>query len=76
MMLSQNPHIVSVALGIIANYATEIFKAEPRGMVKLSIVLEKRPKSECLRIDYVGPAEGLATIDTFLNKALEDAPRD
>ena len=58
-LLSQNPHIISVALGVISNYLTDLFKGIPGGRnVKLDIVVETRKKTY-KRIHYEGPISGL-----------------
>src|SRR5947209_370171 len=39
--VSQNPHIISVALSVIANYVTDLFKGLPQpARVRLSVVIE------------------------------------
>ncbi|MCK4598697.1 hypothetical protein KAU37_02540 [Candidatus Bipolaricaulota bacterium] len=58
-LLSQNPHIISVALGMISNYLTDWFKGIPGGgNAKLDIVVETRKKTY-KRIYYEGPVSGL-----------------
>ena len=57
--LSQSPNILSLALGVISNYLTDLFKGlavAPK--VKLDIVVEKK-KGVCKRIHYCGPEAGL-----------------
>jgi len=58
-LYSQNPELVSVALNILANYATDFFKGM-RGAheVSLNIVVEKKNKTY-KKIVYQGPIEGL-----------------
>lgn len=61
-LLSQNPHILSLALGVLSNYLTDFFKGLPNpGKAKLSIVVETRKKTY-KRIDYEGPVSGLEKI--------------
>ncbi len=58
-LLSQNPHIISVALGVISNYLTDWFKGVPGGRdAKLDIVVEEGKKSY-RRIHYEGHVSGL-----------------
>lgn len=40
-LLSENPHIIPLALNVLANYLTEIFKGEREGNASLEIVVEK-----------------------------------
>lgn len=65
--LSQNPHIVSVALSVIANYVTDIFKGLPHsGRARLSVVIEtattKTTSKTTKKIDFDGPADNLSEI--------------
>ncbi|MEJ5311417.1 MAG: hypothetical protein WHX52_16775 [Anaerolineae bacterium] len=58
-LLSQNPHILSLALGVISNYLTDFFKGVPGvGKVKLDVVVETKKKT-CKKIHYEGPVSGL-----------------
>jgi len=61
-LLSQNPHILSLALGVLSNYLTDFFKGLPSpGKAKLGIVVETREKAY-KRINYEGPVSGLEKI--------------
>lgn len=40
-LLAENPHIISLALNVLANYLTEIFKGAREGNASLEIVVEK-----------------------------------
>ena len=59
-LLSENPAILSVALGIISNYLTEWFRGIPTGRRKarLDVVVEVG-KRQYRRLHYEGPVEGL-----------------
>lgn len=60
-LLSQNPHLISVALGTVSNYLTDWFKGIPdsKKKVKLDIVVEQTKGKKYKRIHYEGNAEGL-----------------
>jgi hypothetical protein len=69
-VMSQNPHVVAVALGIISNYATEFFKGMPKHKVKLNIVVEKR-NQDCKMIEYEGDTAGLTSLPEIV-RSLSD----
>ena len=57
---SENQNYISVALSLIANYATDFFKGlSGTKNVKLDVVVERSKSKTCKRISYSGPAEGL-----------------
>jgi hypothetical protein len=61
-LLSNNPDVVSVALGVISNYLTDYFKGLPDKKINLTVVVEKTPSSVCKRINYEGNVKGLESI--------------
>ena len=66
-LLSSNPSAVSLALGIISNYLTDIFKGTPDKKIKLDIAVERKGDHVCKKLTYEGDALGLAEIaDTIL----------
>jgi hypothetical protein len=69
--LSQNPHILSVALSVIANYVTDLFKGLPQpARVKLSLVVEthttKTTTTVTKKIDFDGPPDKLSEINGLI----------
>ncbi len=69
--LSQNPHILSVALSVIANYVTDLFKGSPQpARVKLSVVVEthttKTTTTVTKKIDFDGPPDKLSEINGLI----------
>ena len=66
-LLTQNPTMVSVALGIIANYVTDLckgLKSDPK--VKVKIVQTAADGKKAQRISYEGPVSGLPEIERVL----------
>ena len=69
--ISQNPNIVSVALSVIANYVTDLFKGSPEpGRAKLSLVVEthttKTTTTVTKKIDFDGPPDKIPDIEKLL----------
>jgi hypothetical protein len=60
-LLSQNPNVLSVTLGIITNYLYDLFKGNKEGKASLDVVLQQADGS-CKQIHYSGPADGLSEI--------------
>lgn len=62
-LLSENPSAISVALSVIANYATHVLQGVSRGgKVRLSVIVETTKTKSTKRIDYEGPPSGLCEI--------------
>lgn len=71
--ISQNPHIVSVALSVIANYVTDLFKGSPEpARAKLSVVVEthttKTTTTVTKKIDFDGPPDKIPDIPKLLKE--------
>ncbi len=69
--LSQNPHILSLALSVIANYVTDLFKGLPQpARMKLSVVVEtkttKTTTTVTKKIDFDGPPDKLSEINGLI----------
>ena len=72
-LISQNPHLVDVALSLISNYLTILFRGQSgKQEVTLEVVVETRDDAHCRRLSYTGPVEGLRDIpDTVRSIANE-----
>jgi hypothetical protein len=57
-LLSQDPNVLSVTLGVITNYLYDLFKGSKEGKASLDVVLQQADGS-CKQIHYSGPADGL-----------------
>lgn len=71
-MLSENPDAVSVALGIISNYATDFFKGMGHKNVRLVIVVEKKKNHTCKKISYEGDIAGLSSLPEVIQKISDE----
>jgi len=69
-LLNQNPHILSVALGVISNYLTDIFRGIPQHQNKasLNIVVQTTKKKTYKRIHYEGPISGMEQIPNIIRE--------
>lgn len=71
--LAQNPHLVSVSLGVIANFLTEQFRGTPgEHEVRLDIVTEKTKTKTTRKFSYAGNVEGLKTLKDAILKEVEN----
>jgi hypothetical protein len=70
--LTQNPHLISIALGVLGNYITDALKgiSGPK-VAKLDIVVQTR-RGSCRRIHYEGPVAGLDEMPTAIEEAVRD----
>lgn len=64
-MLSQNPHLLSVSLGIITNYLYDLFKGAKDGTASLNVIIEQ-PDGSCKQVSYKGPPAGLAGVSDIV----------
>jgi hypothetical protein len=69
-LISSNPNLIAIALGVIANYATDFFKGfTGKPEVKIEIVVEKTKTRTCKKISYQGTPEGLANLSDVIKGA-------
>lgn len=77
LILSENAHLLSVALSVIAGYATDFFKGIPgRRNVKLSVVVEDKTKKASKIIHYEGDIDGLKDISDIAGKVFTNDGSD
>ena len=68
-LLSQNSAVVSLALGVLANYVTDFLKGRPGPKTaKLNIVIEKTGDWSCKSIQYDGDVSGIPEIGDVIGK--------
>jgi hypothetical protein len=60
-LLSQDPNVLSVTLGVITNYLYDLFKGSKEGKASLDVILQQADGS-CKQIHYSGPADGLSEV--------------
>jgi hypothetical protein len=61
-LLSESPALVSVALGVITNYVTDLFKGVPgKHTARLHVIVE-RSTGDCVQVTYNGPATGIGEV--------------
>jgi len=78
--IAQNPQLVSISLGVIANYLTDYFKGIPIGeqQVELSVVTERLRKTKTTetqstrKFNYKGNVEGLRILEERILKECND----
>jgi hypothetical protein len=67
--VSQNPEIVSIALGVISNYLTDWFRGVPKENRSASLTIVKETKDGYYKsLDYSGPPEGLSRVKDILER--------
>ena len=69
--LSENPHLIAVALNVIGNYVTDLFRGLPHSArARLSVVIEttttKTTTKTTKKIDFVGPPDKLPEINGLI----------
>jgi hypothetical protein len=69
-LYSQNPEMVSLALNIVGNYATEFFRGL-RGEHKVTFDVVVGTDGTYKRITYKGPVEGLQQLPKILREVIK-----
>jgi hypothetical protein len=74
-LMSQNPAIVSIALGLISNYLTSWFRGVTKGRrkAKLDIVLQVG-KGRYEKLHYEGPVDGLQELAAIAREVGSNEP--
>ncbi|HEY6349660.1 MAG TPA: hypothetical protein VI636_09645 [Candidatus Angelobacter sp.] len=69
---SQNQMLISVALNVLGNYATDFFRGDHgTHNVKLNVVIEKKNRAY-KKIAYDGPVEGLKELPKIIREATDE----
>jgi hypothetical protein len=72
-LCSQNPELLSLALNILANYATEFFRGDSaKPEVGVDIVVEKKKNETYKRISYRGPIAGLKDLPEVIREVVDE----
>ena len=74
-LLVQNPTMVELAMNVVGNYLSDRFKTcdkNSKSLVKVELVVEKKPKAEYKRIRIEAPAHSLEGIASVLKEALRN----
>lgn len=75
-LLSENPHALSLALGVLANYLADFFKRPGErpgeGKVRLGLVIERDGPKTCAEIRYEGSVEGLTSLSETINQIFDE----
>lgn len=69
-LLSQNPSVLSVTLGIITNYLYDLFKGAKDGRATLNVIFQQTDGS-CKEIHYSGPPDGLSKVAEIIKNLRE-----
>jgi hypothetical protein len=68
-ILSEHANTVSVALNVLSNYLTDLFKGKPaQPTIKASFVVETDALGTYKRVEYEGSAEGLRALGEVITK--------
>lgn len=74
--LSQNPELISITCGVIANYVTDFFKGKEKPNIRLKIIHKETKTSKLTEISYEGGLEGLGKLEESINKIASKSGKD
>ncbi len=67
-LISQNPHLIDITIGIIGNYLSDIFfGAKSDNVAKLSII-HQEDEHKYTKIDYNGPVDGIDKVKDIVKQ--------
>lgn len=71
-VVSSSPDLISISIGIISNYVTDIFKGITNNpTVNLNVVVEKKD-GRCTKIEYQGNVAGINEVTRLVKEASRD----
>jgi hypothetical protein len=71
-LMLNNPTLVTIALGVVANYVTDFLKGTAGlAKVKASVVLE-REDGTCKKVSYEGPVQGLRKMELLVKETFRE----
>lgn len=73
LLLSENPAIVSISLGVIANFLTDRIKqigGQQTGKLDIIIEIKKNKSKTYKKISYEGPIDGLSKLADIVEEVL------
>jgi len=68
-LLSHDPNLLSVTLGVITNYLYDLFKGAKDGKASLDVIVQQ-PDGSCKQVHYNGHPSGLSEVAAIV-KSLE-----
>lgn len=69
-MMTNDPNAVSLALGVLSNYLTDLFRGvSGERAVRVEIIVERSKDKEFRKIEYVGDIEGMKGLDKVVEAA-------
>lgn len=74
--LLQNPELVSIMCGVIANYVTDFFKGSDKPNIRLKVIHKETKTSKLTEISYEGGLEGLDKLEESINKIVSKSNKD
>lgn len=72
LFYSQNPQMVSVALGMIANYLSNIFMGQNDARANLDVLVRNDEKKTTKRVSYKGPVGGLTEVNEAIKSVMSE----
>tara|TARA_R110001599_G_scaffold75302_1_gene206909 strand:- start:1311 stop:1778 length:468 start_codon:yes stop_codon:yes gene_type:complete len=74
--LLQNPELVSIMCGVIANYVTDFFKSSDKPNIRLKVIHKETKTSKLTEISYEGGLEGLDKLEESINRVVSKSKKD
>lgn len=66
--VAQNPELISITCGVIANYVTDFFKGREKPNIRLKVIHRETKTSKLTEISYEGGLDGLEKLEESILK--------
>ncbi len=76
MALSENPELVSITCGVLANYVTDFFKGQKKPTIRLKILHKETKTSKLTEINFEGDLDGLDKLEESILKVASKGSED
>lgn len=74
--LLQNPDLISIMCGVIANYVTDFLKSTDKSNIRLKVIHKETRTSKLTEISYEGGLKGLNKLEESINKVVSKSDKD
>jgi len=70
--MSQNPHLLSIAIGVLSNYLTDFFKGRLGEKTARVNIVVKTKSGDYRKVSYEGPVNGLNALSEVVSSVAQE----
>lgn len=76
LALTNNPELIAIMCGVIANYITDIFKGKKEPEIELKVIYKQTKTTKYSEIKYKGNVSGLSEINDAIQEIAKNSKND